>query len=415
MPRRLRKLKKFWLAIELLPQWCAVRAEWRWLLGPEFDLVAGRLRSTGKSALSYPHLTADGYGPPYRVVTHEDGQLVGVAEGGRTIPLTRDDVALHELSPRELLRDLGSVLGLDVQPAKLDEVSGAWQIGSVLPGASQRRLVFFIGAPEQLEARQAVEHLTARHQEPFVLLVPTPGCLDSRSLALLESRRAVAVVLQDVLGIDDRDQWCGLQPRATFVAALGADMTARAERVMPRYVFRRQGRAWQVIFNGTTVPANNLKGLDYIALLLAQPGRKVHVAELLATVAGDAGISKHATSRGAAILDKKTFADCQKEFDELREELAEAEKNQDRGRQQAAQAKIDKLAAHVSKSTGLGGKQRRIGDDTDRSRKAISNAISRALTEIGKSNNDLWRHLANSLSTGQFVSYSPESPISWET
>lgn len=230
MPRRLRKLKKFWSAIELLPQWCAVRAEWRWLLGPEFDLVAGRLRSTGKSALSYPQLTADGYGPPYRVVTHEDGQPVGVTEGGRNLPLTRDDVALHELSPREFLRDVGSALGLDVQPAKLDGVAGTWQIGSVLPGASQRRLVFFVCTPEQSDVRKAVEYLTARHQEPFVLLVPTPGCLDSGSLALLESRRAVAVVLQDVLGFDDQVHWCGLQPTGSILAHLGTGMSAPSDR-----------------------------------------------------------------------------------------------------------------------------------------------------------------------------------------
>jgi len=234
MPQRLRKLKKFWSAIELLPQWCAVRAEWRWLLGPEFDLIAGRLKPTGRAALSYPHLTADGYDTPYRVVRHDDGHVVGVARDKQTLRLTRDDVDIHDLSPRDLLREIGTALGLDVEPAKLDGMPGTWQIGSVLKGASERRPAFFTCATEKTDIRRVVEHLTARHQEPFVLLVPTPSCLDSASLSLLETRRAAVVVLQDVLGLDDRGRWCGLQPTGRFLATIGTAMSAPADRKTSR-------------------------------------------------------------------------------------------------------------------------------------------------------------------------------------
>src|SRR5215216_599776 len=51
-------------------------------------------------------------------------------------------------------------------------------------------------------------------------------------------------------------------------------------------VFRREGDYWSVIFEGRTVRVRDLKGMRYLARLLADPGREYHVLDLVAAETG---------------------------------------------------------------------------------------------------------------------------------
>ena len=51
-------------------------------------------------------------------------------------------------------------------------------------------------------------------------------------------------------------------------------------------VFRREGDYWTVIFDGHTVRVRDLKGMHYLARLLADPGREYHVLDLVAAETG---------------------------------------------------------------------------------------------------------------------------------
>ena len=54
-------------------------------------------------------------------------------------------------------------------------------------------------------------------------------------------------------------------------------------------VFRQEGDYWSISFQGHTVALRDLKGLHYLARLLAHPGREFHVLDLVASgVAPDA-------------------------------------------------------------------------------------------------------------------------------
>ena len=48
-------------------------------------------------------------------------------------------------------------------------------------------------------------------------------------------------------------------------------------------LFRREGDYWTVIFDGHTVRVRDLKGMHYLARLLADPGREYHVLDLVAS------------------------------------------------------------------------------------------------------------------------------------
>ena len=51
-------------------------------------------------------------------------------------------------------------------------------------------------------------------------------------------------------------------------------------------VFRREGDYWLVVFDGHTVRVRDLKGMRYLARLLADPGRELHVLDLVAAETG---------------------------------------------------------------------------------------------------------------------------------
>ena len=47
-------------------------------------------------------------------------------------------------------------------------------------------------------------------------------------------------------------------------------------------LFRREGDYWSVVFEGRTVRVRDLKGIRYLARLLADPDREFHVLDLVA-------------------------------------------------------------------------------------------------------------------------------------
>ena len=67
-------------------------------------------------------------------------------------------------------------------------------------------------------------------------------------------------------------------------------------------VFRREGDYWSVIFDGHTVRVRDLKGMRYLARLLADPGREYHVLDLVAAETGSgAQVDSGQAGRPAAL------------------------------------------------------------------------------------------------------------------
>jgi len=72
------------------------------------------------------------------------------------------------------------------------------------------------------------------------------------------------------------------------------------------------------------------------------------------------------------------------------------------------------LVDQLSKSLGLGGKQRKIPNHVDKARSAVTWRIRSAIKKIRDSHESLGKHFAKSLKTGTFCSYNPEKKIDWE-
>ena len=96
--------------------------------------------------------------------------------------------------------------------------------------------------------------------------------------------------------------------RATAPPAHVEDDDAPDEQRGPSAnTFHREGDYWSVTFDGHTVHMRDLKGMRYLARLLADPGREYHVLDL---VAAEAGPGAQTDGGRAADLPRSAFGDA---------------------------------------------------------------------------------------------------------
>jgi hypothetical protein len=65
------------------------------------------------------------------------------------------------------------------------------------------------------------------------------------------------------------------------------------------------------------------------------------------------------------------------------------------------------------KAIGLGGRERKMGDSSERARSAVTWRIRHAIKKLAVVHPALARHLRVSLKTGVFCSYEPEKETPW--
>ncbi len=175
-------------------------------------------------------------------------------------------------------------------------------------------------------------------------------------------------------------------------------------------LLRREGEYWTLAFEGTSFRLKHLRGLDLIAQLLRNPGSEVHVMDL-----SGAGLD-HAASDAGAVLDAKARAQYRGRLEELKEELEEAERLNDRGRSERAREEIEIIGGELASAVGLGGRDRKAASAVERARANVTVAIKLALQKIAESHPSLGHHLSTTIKTGTFCCYvpNPKHPVSWE-
>jgi len=183
-------------------------------------------------------------------------------------------------------------------------------------------------------------------------------------------------------------------------------------------VFRKEADYWTVRYDGRVLRLRDLKGLRYLAPLLADPGRAIHVADLLAESGADipgAGARIRALSdHGAELLDPKARDEYRRRLADLREQVGAAEADHDLGRLERLRAEMDFIARELSSAYGLGGRARRTADRCERMRKGVTNRIREAIARIRKEDETLALHLTNSLRLGVICVYQPERRVRWD-
>ncbi len=190
--------------------------------------------------------------------------------------------------------------------------------------------------------------------------------------------------------------------------------------------FRCEGDYWTVIFDGHTVRVRDLKGMHYLARLLADPGREYHVLDLVAAETGSvasldnshaARLPHSALGDAGEMLDARAKDAYRRRLAEIDDDIEQAHAIGDGERAAQADAERDFLLRELSRAVGLSGRDRRAASASERARAGVTRAIRHAITRIGDHHPHLGEHLNRTIRTGTYCAYMPDprAPVGWGT
>lgn len=239
-------------------------------------------------------------------------------------------------------------------------------------------------------------------------------------LQRLLSTAAVTVHPQQPAQTDDQAIWLRIPtspPRCREAApepvpaVVGSSALATSHPETSRAVFRPRGHLREVGFAGRVVCLRDMQGFRLYAEVLGRPHTRVPAVELRAGLAGvDAAL--FAGSSGPMVTGAG-LADLRRSYEELSEELAEAELNHDEGTERRLREELEKLAQHVARAVGKDGRPRQVSD-AERARITVAKAISRARATLKIHHPVLLAYLLRTVQTGSVWCYQPDEPLVWE-
>ncbi len=230
---------------------------------------------------------------------------------------------------------------------------------------------------------------------------------------LARTQCELAAVLARRDGPGDRDRLTVLLDQVRTAAnEFGlADLLRRAEQIAlpPVNVFRRDGDGWHISYAGQEIRLRDIKGLADIAILLTAPGEAIPAISLATGEPAAGGFGAD------AVLDRQARQEYRARLAALDADIDEAHAQHDLGRIAVLADERAFLVRELAAAVGLGQRDRRLGDDRERARKAVTARIKDALTRIDAVHPALGAHLGATISTGNLCAYRPADPVRWQS
>ena len=226
--------------------------------------------------------------------------------------------------------------------------------------------------------------------------------------------RRAALELEAARAVLDRIE---AEPTADDAVSVAPDGGAQEPGVTDLNMFRREGDYWSVSFEGRTVQVRDLKGIRYLARLLADPGREFHVLALVAAESGrfagaergpGAGVSHTGTGDAGEMLDARAKDAYRRRLAEIEDDIEQARALEDTEREMQADAERDFLVRELSRGVGLHGRDRRAASTSERARVSVTRAVRQAMVRVGEHHPELGEHLDRTIRTGAYCAYVPE-------
>jgi tetratricopeptide (TPR) repeat protein len=356
-------------------------------------------------------LAADEFG-----ALHRDSEwLLGVALTGEACAILGDRrraVKLYELMlPFE--RRHAHVIGEGV--GAIDRYLGLLAATQGQLDDAERHFNEAIELNERMGATPWVAH--SRHDLATVLWQRDgPG---DRERAIVELSRAMDI--GEKLGMTSL-----IEKAHRSLQQLGIDEMdePRSPELPGQMVFRKEGEYWTVGFQKDAFRLKDTKGLQYLARLLAEPGREFHVLDLVgegpaaSSRPADGEVRSRTDALGAAgaLLDPQAKAEYRRRLAELEEELEDAQSMKDADRAERARSEREFIARELAAAVGLGGRDRMAVSASERARVSVTRAVKSAVARIKGHSNGLGAHLEATIRTGTYCSYAPDPrvPVSWK-
>ncbi len=186
----------------------------------------------------------------------------------------------------------------------------------------------------------------------------------------------------------------------------------------PGPTLNREDDFWLIGYGDGRARVPDSLGLRYLDLLVRNPGRELAAVELarLAAATGPAATAAcadglHDSSGAPAddILDQQARTAYRQRLTGFDEELAEAEAWRDTERASRLRAEKDFLVRELTAATGLGGRPRQLGSESERARLNVTRAIRTAISRVRDRAPEAAARLDQAIRTGTRCSYSPPS------
>ena len=179
-------------------------------------------------------------------------------------------------------------------------------------------------------------------------------------------------------------------------------------------VFGREGDYWSLVFEGRTLRIRDLKGMRYLARLLAHPGREFHVLDLVAAespghASEETHVSRAALGDAGAMLDARAKTAYRRRLAEIEDDIEQARTLGDSERAAQAESERNFLVRELSRAVGLSGRDRRAASASERARVAVTRALRQTVARISGHDRELGTHLDGAIRTGTYCAYAPDA------
>jgi hypothetical protein len=113
------------------------------------------------------------------------------------------------------------------------------------------------------------------------------------------------------------------------------------------------------------------------------------------------------------VLDHQARRAYERRIRDLQGDIDDARAANDPARAERAEAELDALVQQLAEAFGLTGRTRETGSAVERARSAVRWRIRAAARHATQAHPTLGRHLENSVRTGTWCSYRPETAVMW--
>ena len=169
---------------------------------------------------------------------------------------------------------------------------------------------------------------------------------------------------------------------------------------------RRQGRTWQITFNGRQAALPHSKGLADLAVLLAKPGQDVHVLDLYG--------SPNRSGPAGQLADRRALTAYRQRLHELDNEITQATANHDLERRVWLDQEKQALLTELRHITRPGNQARAFATyPAERARKAVAARLRDTIRRLQPDLPDLAAHLDQTIVTGTYCRYRAGQDDTW--
>ena len=188
----------------------------------------------------------------------------------------------------------------------------------------------------------------------------------------------------------------------------------RADNATAALTCRRHGRSWQVHAHGRTVEVEHCRGLNYLAVLLANPGREIPALDLAAgpdaaepSLVMDASTGSVSGSPVRPGLDDGAVVEYRHRLKALLDEIEHCDVVGDQEGAVRAYAERDAVLARLREAAGLDESRPPGVLSEERARIAVGKAIRRALVRIAEADAGVGAAVSAAVRTGRRCVFLP--------